>query len=116
MNTSDIVIYGVSGYTGKLIAESLHKRGIPFTAAGRNAEKITKALEIVAQRAGAGSTDAEVVAVTHDEASLTELFSGAKVVVNVTGVESLSTTVIRLRKPMLKSACRGRYSTGSARG
>lgn len=85
MSQSDIVIYGVSGYTGKLIAESLHNRSIPFTAAGRNAVKIAAALEIVAQRAGVSSVDAAVVAVSHDEQSLTELFSGAKVVVNVTG-------------------------------
>ena len=85
MKQSDIVIYGVSGYTGKLIAESLHNRGIPFTAAGRNPEKIAVALDIVAQRAGVDKLDAAVAAVSHDEDSLTALFQGAKVVVNVTG-------------------------------
>lgn len=85
MKASDIVIYGTSGYTGKLIAESLHNRGIPFIAAGRNGEKIAAALEIVAQRAGTQRIEAEVVSVKHDEESLTALFSNAKVVVNVTG-------------------------------
>ena len=87
MDRSDIVVYGVSGYTGKLIAESLHNRSMPFTAAGRNAEKIAGALAIAAERAGveADAIDAEIVTVTHDEPSLTALFSDAKVVVNVTG-------------------------------
>lgn len=80
-----VLIYGASGYTGKLIAESLHKLGIPFTAVGRDEERLRKALEIVAQRVGVESIDAEAAAVAHDEASLTELFRGARVVVNVTG-------------------------------
>jgi len=81
---SDVIVLGASGYTGKLISESLHKLGIPFTAAGRNEERLRKSLEIVAERVGA-SIDAEVAAVEHEEGALTELFSGAKVVVNVTG-------------------------------
>ncbi len=57
-----IVVYGVSGNTGKLIAESLHNRGISFTAAGRNAERVSAALGIVAQRAGATSATTAWVA------------------------------------------------------
>lgn len=85
MKQSDIVIYGLSGYTGKLIAESLHNRGIPFTGAGRNAQKMAAALEIVAERAGTDKIDAAIATVSHDEEALTALFSEAKVVVNVTG-------------------------------
>lgn len=80
-----IVVYGANGYTGKLIAESLHKRGIPFTAAGRNREKLEQSLEVVAARAGAERIDAEVAVVDHDQQALAQLFEGARVVVNVTG-------------------------------
>jgi DNA-binding LacI/PurR family transcriptional regulator len=34
----NVVLYGASGYTGKLTAWKLAERGIPFIAAGRNAE------------------------------------------------------------------------------
>lgn len=96
MSKQDVVVYGASGYTGKLIAESLHERGIPFVAAGRNPEKIAQALEIVAQRAGAGRIDARIVGVTHDEAALTDLFRSARVVVNVTGpFMQMGETVVR---------------------
>ena len=96
MSHHEIVVYGAGGYTGKLIAESLHSRGIPFTAAGRNPQKIEKALEIAAARAGARSIDARVVGVTHDEASLAELFRTARVVVNVTGpFMQMGETVVR---------------------
>lgn len=86
MNTAkDIVVYGASGYTGKLIAESLHKRGIPFTAAGRNAERLKAALEIVSERVGGETVNAEIAVVSHEEDALASLFSDAKVVANVTG-------------------------------
>lgn len=84
-HTNEIVVYGASGYTGKLISESLHARGIPFTAAGRTEDKLRKSLEIAAARAGASHIEAEVVTAQHNEESLVALFTGAKVVVNVTG-------------------------------
>ncbi len=83
--TSDVVLYGASGYTGKLISESLARRGIPFVAAGRNQAKLVAALKIVAGRAGVESIDAEVKTAQHDVAALSDLFAGAKVVINVTG-------------------------------
>ncbi len=86
-NANDIIIWGASGYTGKLIAESLYDRNLPFTAAGRNADRINAALEIVAERAGASVADlgATIETAEHTVEGLTELFSGAKVVINVTG-------------------------------
>jgi hypothetical protein len=80
-----VIIYGASGYTGKLIAESLHRRGIPFTAAGRNEERLQQALEIVAERVGAARIDAEIAVVPHEQRALANLFEGARVVINVTG-------------------------------
>ena len=82
---NQIIIYGASGYTGKLIAESLHNRGLAFTAAGRTKEKLHKALDVVAGRAEVANIDAKVATAQHTEQSLVELFTGAKVVVNVTG-------------------------------
>lgn len=81
----DIVLYGVSGYTGKLIAESLHKRGIAFTAAGRNEERIKAALELVSERVGGATINAEIAVVAHEEEALTALFKNAKIIANVTG-------------------------------
>jgi len=81
----DVVVYGASGYTGKLVAESLHRRGISFTAAGRNAERLEKALQIVAARADIDRIDAEVAVVEHTQEALAKLFEGARVAINVTG-------------------------------
>ncbi len=84
-DASQIIVYGASGYTGKLIAESLCKRGIPFTAAGRSEERLQAAMQIAAERAGVEKIDCEYATAEHTVESLEELFSGATVVVNVTG-------------------------------
>ena len=39
-----VVIYGASGYTGRLVAEHLRDLGVPFVAAGRNRKRIEEAL------------------------------------------------------------------------
>ena len=36
MSTKPVVVYGASGYTGRLICEYLRELGVPFVAAGRN--------------------------------------------------------------------------------
>ena len=38
--SAEVVLYGASGYTGKLIAWHLAENGIPFIAAGRNRERL----------------------------------------------------------------------------
>lgn len=88
-----IVVYGMSGYTGRLIAEYLTKRQLPFIAAGRNEQRLKEALERVP-----GQHQAEVRAVEHDEAALTELFTEAKIVVNVVGPFG------QLAEPVVKAA------------
>ncbi|MFG2250142.1 saccharopine dehydrogenase family protein [Spirillospora sp. NPDC048823] len=75
-----IVVYGMSGYTGRMIAEYLTRNRLPFIAAGRDEQRLKDALDRVP-----GEHDAQVCAVRHDEAALTELFSGARIVVNVVG-------------------------------
>jgi hypothetical protein len=75
-----IVVYGASGYTGKLIAEYLSRRKLPFTAAGRSRERIQIGLKDVP-----GEHVVEVREVPHEEESLAALFRGARVVINVVG-------------------------------
>jgi hypothetical protein len=75
-----IVVYGVSGYTGKLIAEYLTRRRLPFVAAGRDRGRIEAALS-----EAPGDHVVDVQPVEHDEAALARLFAGAKVVIAVVG-------------------------------
>jgi short subunit dehydrogenase-like uncharacterized protein len=77
-----VVVYGASGYTGKLIAEFLAKRGIRFVAAGRNGERLEAEMADVP---GLKTADYEVRAVTHEAGALAGLFRGRAVVINVTG-------------------------------
>src|SRR5258705_3838959 len=83
MKTSyDVVLYGASGYTGKLTAWKLAERGIPFIAAGRNAERLQAELGNVPELRG---HDYSCVSVTNERKALAELFEGKKVVINIVG-------------------------------
>lgn len=88
-----IVVYGVTGYTGKLIAEYLTQRGLPFVAAGRDRAKIEAELAKVS-----GNHRVQIEAVAHDEAALTRLFTGASIVINVVGPFG------QLGEPVVKAA------------
>jgi len=83
MSKKPVVVYGASGYTGRLVCEYLRDFNVPFIAAGRSAEKIQSSMDT--NVAGIETADYEVVAVNHDVESLTELFSGASVVLNMVG-------------------------------
>jgi len=78
-----VVVYGASGYTGRLVCEYLREYGIPFVAAGRSGEKIHAAMK--SNVAGIETADYEVVEVIHTTEALTELFRGASVVLNTVG-------------------------------
>jgi len=82
MSNHQVVVYGASGYTGKLTAWKLAERGIPFIAAGRNVERLKMEMARVPELENA---DYQCVAVKHDRKSLAELFKGKKVVINVVG-------------------------------
>lgn len=82
MSKHGVVVYGASGYTGKLICWHLAQAGIAFTAAGRNAERLQEQMDLVPELAGA---EYECRAVDRTVEDLAELFAGSKVVVNVTG-------------------------------
>lgn len=77
-----VVIYGASGYTGRLVAEYLREFNLPFVAAGRDAKRITEAIEKVP---GIDTIEYDVVEVEHTVEALTELFTGAKVICNTVG-------------------------------
>jgi hypothetical protein len=81
-STKPVIVYGASGYTGRLVAEYLREFNLPFVAAGRNADRIQDAINHVP---GIETAQYEVAAVEHTVDSLTELFSGAKVVCNTVG-------------------------------
>lgn len=88
-----IVVYGISGYTGKLIAEYLTKRRLPFVAAGRNRERIEEALSSVP-----GKHEVQIEVLEHNEAALMGLLKGATVVINVVGPFG------QLAEPVVKAA------------
>lgn len=83
MTTKPVVVYGASGYTGRLVCEYLREYGVPFVAAGRSEETLRSSME--SHVAGIETADYEVVEVEHDVASLTRLFEGAQVVLNTVG-------------------------------
>ncbi|SCK25800.1 Uncharacterized conserved protein [Variovorax sp. HW608] len=78
-----VVVYGASGYTGRLVCEYLREYGIPFIAAGRNAEKLNDAMK--SHVPGIETASFEVAEVQHSTEALTRVFSGASVVLNTVG-------------------------------
>lgn len=84
----DIVLFGATGYTGRLTARALQKRGAKFILAGRNSTK----LESLAKETDA--TDVAVCSVG-DVDGLTRALTGARVLVTCVGpfVELGSTAV-----------------------
>jgi hypothetical protein len=82
MKNYPVVVYGASGYTGRLTCEFLRSFGIPFVAAGRSRERLEAAMRLVPGIENANYTIAEV---EHDVDSLRRLFEGSRVVCNVVG-------------------------------
>lgn len=80
--SAPVVVYGASGYTGKLICWHLAVAGIPFVAAGRSKARLEEQMALVPELKGASY---EIAEVSHDIESLAALFSGAQIVYNVTG-------------------------------
>lgn len=92
-----VIIYGASGYTGKLIAWHLAKAGIPFIAAGRNKKRLEEQMASIPElRQG----DFECHAVENNVDDLTKLFEGAKIVYNVAG------PFMQLAEPVVQAALR----------
>ncbi len=95
MREAKVVLYGASGYTGKMIAGQLAARGIPFIAAGRNAERLQSELSINPELAGA---DYEVKGVPCEVEALTDLFRGKLAVYNTVG------PMMQLAGPIVEAA------------
>ena len=76
-----VIVYGASGYTGRLICEYLREYNVPFVAAGRDKARIAEALDST----GIDTIEHDIVEVSHDIEPLTELFGGASVVCNTVG-------------------------------
>jgi short subunit dehydrogenase-like uncharacterized protein len=82
ISSKPVVVYGASGYTGRLICEYLREFNVPFIAAGRDKARIAEVLDKVP---GIDTVAHEIVEVEHQVAPLTELLSGARVVCNTVG-------------------------------
>jgi hypothetical protein len=78
-----VIVYGASGYTGRLICEYLREFNVPFVAAGRSQERLESSMST--NVAGIETADYEVVTVEHTVEALTDLFAGASVVCNTVG-------------------------------
>ncbi|MGA8152086.1 MAG: DUF5938 domain-containing protein [Terriglobales bacterium] len=77
-----VVVYGASGFSGRLIAEFLREYNVPFIAAGRNRTKIAEVMNHVP---GIETADYEIAEVGNTVDDLVKLFTGAKVVCNTVG-------------------------------
>lgn len=95
-----VIIYGASGFSGRLVAEYLAEYKIPFVAAGRNRAKI---VEVMKNVSGIDKADYEVAEVENSVRELAKLFSGAKVVCNTVGPFIYSGPIVI--EASLKSGC-----------
>jgi len=95
-----VIVYGASGFSGRLVAEYLCEYKIPFVAAGRNRGKIVEVMKSVP---GIEKADYEVAEVENSTNEFAKLFSNTKVVCNTVGPFIYSgPTVI---EACLKSGC-----------
>jgi short subunit dehydrogenase-like uncharacterized protein len=82
MSDKPVVVYGASGYTGRLICEYLREYNLPFIAAGRDKNKVQAVVDRIP---GIDDVLHDVVEVEHSVDALTDLFRGAEVVCNTVG-------------------------------
>jgi Family of unknown function (DUF5938)/Saccharopine dehydrogenase NADP binding domain len=83
MSTKPVVVYGASGYTGRLVCEYLREHNIPFVAAGRSKDRLASSME--RNVPGIETADYEIAEVEHSAEGLTKLLTGAKVLINTVG-------------------------------
>lgn len=77
-----VVVYGASGYTGRLVIEYLREYSVPFVAAGRSRERIEEALKYIP---GIEDADYQIAEVEHTVEALSDLLQGKKVICNTVG-------------------------------
>ena len=95
-----VILYGASGFSGRLVAEYLREYNVPFVAAGRNGSKIEEVMKGVP---GIETADYEVMEVANSVEELAKLFAGAKVVCNTVGPFIYSGPLVI--EACLKSSC-----------
>lgn len=78
----DIIVYGASGFTGRLVAEYLHQQGIKgWAMAGRDAAKLSEVRDLI----GAPRDTPLVVADASDPSSVAAMCQRARVIVTTVG-------------------------------
>jgi short subunit dehydrogenase-like uncharacterized protein len=82
MSKKPVVLYGASGFSGRLVAEFLREYNVPFIAAGRNRAKIE---EVMSRVPGIETANYEIAEVGNSVDELAKLFTGSKVVCNTVG-------------------------------
>jgi short subunit dehydrogenase-like uncharacterized protein len=95
-----VVVYGASGFSGRLVAEYLREYNVPFIAAGRNRSKIE---EVMKRVPGIETANCEFAEVGNSVEDLAKLFSGAQVVCNTVGPFIYSGPLVI--EACLKSGC-----------
>lgn len=83
MTDKPVIVYGASGYTGRLICEYLREYGVPFVALGRDEGKLRAAMDH--NVAGIETANYEIATTAHTVDALTKAFQGASVVCNTVG-------------------------------
>src|SRR6202050_3300585 len=82
MSKKPVILYGASGFSGRLVAEFLREYNVPFIAAGRNRAKIE---EVMSRVPGIETANYEIAEVGNSPDELAKLFTGSKVVCNTVG-------------------------------
>jgi hypothetical protein len=82
MSEKPVVVYGANGFSGRLVAEYLREYNVPFTAAGRNVERLKAVMSHVP---GIETADYDIAEVDGSVGELLKLFSGSRVVCNTVG-------------------------------
>ena len=83
----DIIVWGASGFTGKLVVEYLHERyknggDLRWAVAGRNSQKLQQMLESLSISSNAPDV---LLADSHDSESLQQLVQSTRVVLTTVG-------------------------------
>lgn len=88
-----VVVYGASGYTGRLVIEFLREFDISFVAVGRKRERVEEALKYIP---GIETANYEIAEVEHTVEALTKFLKDKKVICNTVGpFDRLGETVVQ---------------------
>jgi short subunit dehydrogenase-like uncharacterized protein len=77
-----VIVYGASGYTGRLVCEYLRELHVPFIAAGRDRARTQAVMDKIP---GIETAEYEVAEVEHSVKALAKSFDGSKIVCNMVG-------------------------------